>query len=48
MKTYTRTTTNGAPRKAFVLVERLILSVAMTLVALVVERRLIKAIKNTA
>ena len=34
--------------RVFVLAERLILSVAMTMVALVVERRLIRAIKRTA
>jgi hypothetical protein len=36
------------PNRVFVLAERLILSVAMTMLALVVERRLIRAIKRTA
>ena len=34
------------PGRVFVLVERWILSMAMTMLALVVERRLIKAIKR--
>jgi hypothetical protein len=36
------------PNRVFVLAERWILSVAMTMLALVVERRLIRAVKRTA
>jgi hypothetical protein len=48
MKTSTELRQSKWPRRVFILAERWILSLAMTVVALVVERRLIKAIKRTA
>ena len=48
MKTQTQETQIKRPNRVFVLAERMILSVAMTLLALVVERRLIRTIKRTA
>jgi hypothetical protein len=48
MKTAIETPTTRRPSRVFILAERWILSMAMTVLALVVERRLIKAIKRTA
>lgn len=48
MKTSSEMRESKRPSRVFVLAERWILSVAMTMLALLVERRLIKAIKRTA
>jgi hypothetical protein len=48
MKTLTQEKTQQLPSRVFILAERMILSVALWAVTLVVERRLIKAIKRTA
>jgi hypothetical protein len=48
MKTRTQQDRTRRPTRVFVLAERAILSMAMWLVAVVVERRLLKAIKRTA
>jgi hypothetical protein len=48
MKTATETPTTKRPSRVFILAERWILSLTMTVLALVVERRLIRAIKRAA
>ncbi|HJP65815.1 MAG TPA: hypothetical protein VKA30_05860 [Actinomycetota bacterium] len=48
MKTRSQEDRTRRPTRAFILAERAILSVAMWLVAVVVERRLLKAIKRPA
>lgn len=48
MKTPTQEGQSKRRNRVFILAERWILSVAMTVLALVVERRLIRAIKRTA
>jgi len=48
MKTSTQEDAQKRPNRVFLLAERWILSLAMTMVALVVERRLIRAIKRSA
>jgi hypothetical protein len=48
MKTPTQEAQTRRPTRAFVLTERWILSVAMWMVALVVERRILRAVKRAA